>query len=388
VKDVMLLGVALCSAAVTFGANWLALIPWRRARGQHWTEQARWFWPVRVAAAGNLWVVPAVVTLSCTLLWPHDSPHWAFLVLASAIGAAAGTIPLSAEVFPRISRRELLRETARAWTIRFVMWLVFLLAIALMPEQFNVWTPAIAGTVIGLCILWTHGGLLWLGRKLGWLVVPTERLARVVKATSEKMGTPFKELWLMRNSLAQAYALPGSRTLLFSTRLLEILSEEEIAAVCAHELGHLSERWTDRYGRRVLWLTFLPWLFFHPMVKNFEMMGFMLLLIPTVAAPFIFRALSHRLELRADSVAKSNEADPGVYARALQRLYEDGLLPAVNAQMQTAHPHLYDRLMAAGVTPAFPRPQAPARTAWPGWLFSSALGLLAVLSILRLTGQL
>lgn len=384
----MLLCVALFSAVVTFGANWLALIPWRWARMDHWTEQARWLWPVRVAAAGNLWVVPACVTMSCTLLWPDDAPHWGFLLLASAIGTSVGTIPLNVEVFPRIPRRDLLRETAVGWAIRFLMWLVFLTAIALMPEELNVWSLVIAGTVIALCIWWSFGGLVWLGRKLGWLVAPPERLVSVVKGASEKVGTSFKALWLMRSSLAQAYAVPGTGTLLFSTRLLEVLSDEELAAVCAHELGHLSERWTDRYGRLVTWLTFLPWLFFRPMVKSFEVVGLLLLFIPTVAVPRIFRALSHKLELRADRVARANEPDPGVYARALERLYEDGLLPAVNSRKQSTHPHLYDRLVAAGVTPAFPRPKPPSRTAWPGWLFSIALGWLAVLSLMRLTGKL
>lgn len=383
----MLIWVALFSATATFAANWLALIPWRRARGQHWTERARRLWPVRVAAAENLWTVPGVVTLACTLFWPNDSPHWGLLLLASAIGAVAGTIPLSLEVFPRIPRRELLHETAVAWTIRFLMWLVFLTAIALMPEDLNAWTWIIAATVLCLCVLWTLGGLVWLGRSLGWLVAPTERLVRIAKETSEKMGIAVKEVWLMRSGVAQAYALPGTRTLLFSTRLLELCSDEEITAVCAHELGHLSERRSDRCSRLVAWLRFLPWLFFRPAVKHFEMFGFMLLLLPAVAAQFIVRAVSHRLELRADSLARANEPYSGVYARALERLYEDALLPAVNAQSRATHPHLYDRLVAAGATPSFPRPQPPTLTAWPGWLFSCALGLLAVFWLMHRFGQ-
>jgi hypothetical protein len=123
-------------------------------------------------------------------------------------------------------------------------------------------------------------------------------------------------------------------------------------------------------------------------MKQLELPGFLLLLLPTVAVPFIYRAISHRLELRADGVAKANEPDPGVYARALERLYEDGLLPAVNTQAQSGHPHLYDRLLAAGVTPSFPRPRPPSYTAWNGLLFSCALGMLAVLSLMRRFGQL
>jgi hypothetical protein len=43
------------------------------------------------------------------------------------------------------------------------------------------------------------------------------------------------------------------------------------------------------------------------------------------------------------------------------KLHESNLVPAVMPGKQT-HPHLYDRLLAAGVQPDFPRPPAPDRT--------------------------
>src|SRR5207249_5386626 len=51
VQAVMLITAGLLSAALAFITNWLALIPWRRAKGQHWSERARLYFPVRVAAA-------------------------------------------------------------------------------------------------------------------------------------------------------------------------------------------------------------------------------------------------------------------------------------------------------------------------------------------------
>ena len=41
--------------------------------------------------------------------------------------------------------------------------------------------------------------------------------------------------------------------------------------------------------------------------------------------------------------------------------------------------HTCDRLLAAGITRGFPRPKPPALVAWHGWLFSCALGWVAVL---------
>ena len=150
-------------------------------------------------------------------------------------------------------------------------------------------------------------------------------------------------------------------------------------------LAHLTEARSDYYQRYVLWLTFLPWIFFKPMVHTFGVLGFLLLLFTSVLAPFIYRRVSKKLEERADRMAQSNEPDAGTYARALVRLYEDGLLPAVHAKDQATHPHLYDRLLAAGVTPDFPRPAAAGSMAWHGVLFSGALGMLAMILITRMT---
>src|SRR2546425_9777737 len=106
----MLISAGLLSAAVIFATNWVALVPWRRSKGRHWTERARLYYPVRIAATSNLWVLPAVLSMIGGLVWPEESPHWAFLVLVTAIGAIAGTIPMDREAFPRISLGDLLRQ--------------------------------------------------------------------------------------------------------------------------------------------------------------------------------------------------------------------------------------------------------------------------------------
>jgi hypothetical protein len=75
-------------------------------------------------------------------------------------------------------------------------------------------------------------------------------------------------------------------------------------------------------------------------------------------------------------MAKTNEGDAGTYARALSGLYQDSLLPAVMAKGRSTHPHLYDRLLAAGVTPDFPRPKAAKSMAWHGTMFAMLAGIL------------
>jgi hypothetical protein len=67
------------------------------------------------------------------------------------------------------------------------------------------------------------------------------------------------------------------------------------------------------------------------------------------------------MEERADKAGKAHEGEPGVYARALEKLYRSNLMPAVMRQKRAVHPHLYDRMLEAGVTPEFPRPKPPSR---------------------------
>jgi Zn-dependent protease with chaperone function len=163
---------------------------------------------------------------------------------------------------------------------------------------------------------------------------------------------------------------------MFTGRLLEIAPDDEVAAICAHELAHLTESRAAQSSRFIGILTFLPWIFFNPLTHAFGILAFFGLLFTTLGIPRIYRKISHKLETRADAMAKANEEDAGTYARALTRLYEDNLAPAVMAKNRASHPHLYDRLLAAGVTPDFPRPAAAASMAWHGHVFAWLVGLL------------
>ncbi len=100
--------------------------------------------------------------------------------------------------------------------------------------------------------------------------------------------------------------------------------------------------------------------------------------------PRLYRPISRKLEARPDKIATSNTPEPAVYARALAKLHEDALVPAVLAKSQETHPHLYDRLVAAGVTPDYPRPAPADAMAWPGYLCSGALGIFVAIFVIRL----
>lgn len=342
----------------------------------HWSERARLLYPAATAARWNLWTIPAILTLTVALLWPNTSPLWLFAGIVSLLGAYVGNSFMYHEVFERVSKYELLRQTGIGLLVRFLNWIVFISAAVWMPSQFNLLAWTIGGTVIVFWILWAQFGWLWAGRKLGVYLPAPERLRKIVGDTSAKMNISYREVLLMRSPFCQAYAVFNGRKLLFTERLLEISSDEEIDAISAHELAHLTESRAVRFSRYIKMLTYLPWMFFSPLLHTFGIIAFFGLMMITVFVPRIYGSISRKLESRADAMAKATESDLGVYARALARIYEDNLTPAVTKKTHRTHPDLYDRLLATGMTPDFPRPAPPSAAAWHGTMLSWLAGIL------------
>jgi Zn-dependent protease with chaperone function len=384
-NGIILIAAFLLAAGATFSTNWLALIPWRRSRDKHWTEQARILYPIFVAARSNLFIVPGTITLGVLLAWPNTSPLWLFAGIFAMFGATAGTLFLDREIYARIVLPDLLRDAAFGWLMRFVIWIIFITAAVAMPNEFNLRGLYIGIAVVLLWALWARGGWIWLGRTTGLFGPAPERLLKIVTETASRMNVPYQNVLLMRSSLCQAYAMPDIGLLLFTKRLLEISPDIEIAAVCSHELAHLTESRWARYLRSIRILAYLPWIFFNPLMHTFGLSAFYGLFFFTFFVPCIYSQISRKLESRADAMAKANENDDGVYARALARLYEDNLMPAVTVRKQT-HPHLYDRLVAAGITPDFPRPEPARSLAWHGAMFAGLGGMLLAAFAIRLIG--
>jgi len=95
-----------------------------------------------------------------------------------------------------------------------------------------------------------------------------------------------------------------------------------------------------------------------------------------------FKLVSRHCEKRADQIATRHESDAGVFASALLKLYKENLMPAVLAKRQSTHPDLYDRLIASGVQPDFPRPLPPRKLSVQSLIMSIALGILIARSFI------
>jgi len=153
--------------------------------------------------------------------------------------------------------------------------------------------------------------------------------------------------------------------------------------VCAHEIGHLSESKSAIGLRLVSSQVFLPLLFLPPLTHSYGVMGILLAVLGICAVSLLRPAVSRRLEVRADASALAVQTDGRVYARALEKLHEAGRCPAVLPSNQS-HPHLYDRMLAAGLEPSYPLPKPPASMSILPVLSAGLLGAQAIIYAVRL----
>jgi Zn-dependent protease with chaperone function len=186
-------------------------------------------------------------------------------------------------------------------------------------------------------------------------------------------------VWVVRAPASNAFASIFRQEVGFTSRFLETHPEAEIAAVTAHELGHLTESRWARAGRMVTAFMLFPMVFMQPATSAFGLRGMLLVLLPCFALLWFRGKLTRRMEVRADKLAVDGAGEGAIYARALARLYETNQLPAVMPKRsRMPHPDLYDRMTAAGVTPDFPKPAPAASRTWVGWLLTVALVVLFV----------
>ncbi|MEI9999488.1 MAG: M48 family metalloprotease [Verrucomicrobiota bacterium] len=250
--------------------------------------------------------------------------------------------------------------------------LIFIVMAFNLPPQWN----AQAGLVIAaavLAYLWVQfGGWVRLARLLRLITPADAALADAAAAVARRVNRPVPAVWILHWRKANAFALPFSNSILVTERLRRLLMPEELDAVLAHEQAHLCESGAMRLMRLGMPLLLVP-LFTLPLWWPADnLSGPLACYVVLVAGFIVMRRWRRKMEERADSFG-NKDAAAGVYPRALEKLYEDNLVPAVMPGRRQVHPHLYDRLLAAGLTPDYPRPRPPGR--WGLWL---ALGLLAL----------
>jgi Zn-dependent protease with chaperone function len=360
-------GAFLVGALTCWAGARVAIGPVRRLRGASWIERARAAHPVAqgLAVAGfpTAIAVGLVAAMGSGPL-AHASPQLlAFLVgIAAYLGGFAVRRRFAREIrergegFARDLRSELIGLLLLAPHLVLVLAMILLLK----PNPGAGGAAVIALGVLGFGTVCRSGGLPLL-RLLGWARPAPAGLERIVAEIAQRVGVRPAAVWVVPWSCANAAAFPLSGQLIFTEEIREALDDDELAAITAHELGHLSEPWYARLTRAFAVFALLPFGVSVPIVHAVGYVPALALLVGYWVLLFGALQVIRRLEVRADAVGHRHEGDPGTYARALEKLYRANLTPAVTDQRNRTHPDLYDRMLASGVEPSYPRPSPPSR---------------------------
>ena len=374
-------------AAAAWASAWicrgLVLRGYRRAEGLHWTERARAAFPAR--AASSLPVLVALISGLCVQaqLGAFSRVHpsaFAVLVGTACYLCALVTWPgLVARLLERPVRyAELARSHLVFWLMLMPMMPLGSATALLLPSE-----PGLTGGLmlaLGslLCLGVCWGGAIPIALAMRLAAPAGPRLGEIVGSVARRMGVSVNGVYEIALDGANALAYPLGRAVLFTERALVVLNDDEIAAIAAHELGHVSEPRSVALGRvvPVVYMYFViagsRWL---PKAQPVVLLAFGIgLLLMMLALP----ALARRLERRADAAGLAHEEVPGLYAAALERIGRDNLLPAVMPGRAGSHPHLYDRLASSDRPPSYPRPDPPSRFRG-AFVLAMGLSLVAVI---------
>lgn len=357
-----------------------------RTAGLHWTEVARQHFLTRQLLAMQVAIHAALVTC---MTWLFASGEWiGGFAAARALLAGLAVCLLTRPIAFRHARRHqpwlTWREFVDGQVVGAALYLAPLwLAVGLAlggPADFAsdpLWAWAWYG-LGSLALVWyLVAGCVFVLRVAGLLTDGDERLRRLLAAAEQSCGHTVRRVLLLRAPIANAAAMPHRNEIVVTTRALHQLTDDELTAILLHEVGHLREAPHSVWMRAAFVAPFLVVAWSRPIVA---MVGYVGLTVAILGSLVLMVRAVRRLaprEVEADRHAQAHEPGQGSYARALERLHEIGLVPAVMPGKVHTHPHLYDRMLAAGVTPSFPRPLPPTRSlrqiapfgllAWLAW---------------------
>ena len=380
--------IGLISSGCAALGSAIALRKFRRLGADApWMERARWAFPARSAMLSNTWLLPtgfgaagAILVSPILGLSPRAvGVLWAMLAWA---GVRLQSQRLERLLTRRPSTPVGRRSAALRWLLVASQLLAWGLIFALIPYQWGPFTLAILALGAALMLFSIFGGWLAVCRWAGMLPPAPPRLLAIVARASALTGIPVKGVDRIDSTTANALALPLIGRLLFTDPILDALDDDELTAVAVHELAHLDEPLSVKLTR-IAGAMLLPALVaVVPLVGTFG--PIMILVAPTVVllVVLVVNRVARRMEVRSDRLGHKYEGDPGTYAHALEKIYEANLVPAVLKGKIATHPNLYDRMIAAGVEPAYARPAPPKASGLAGLPTIALLTALATACVL------
>lgn len=195
------------------------------------------------------------------------------------------------------------------------------------------------------------------------------RLYRMVENLSITLGMPMPKVYVIDDPAPNAFATgrdPKHAIVAATTGLMDIMDDNELEAVMAHEMGHV-----QNYDIRVSMIAFglvsaiailsdivLRMLFFggdrrdsnmHPAVL---IIGLVVVILAPIIATMVQLAVSRQREFLADASGAMTTRDPESLAKALEKLQSYGQ-PMKRQNSSTAHLFFSNPLKKGGLSKLF-----------------------------------
>lgn len=187
-------------------------------------------------------------------------------------------------------------------------------------------------------------------------VSPTEnpqiyvRLEPIVRNLAERMKIPMPKLWVTPDPSPNAFATgrnPQHASVAVTAGILQIMSDDELAAVLAHELGHVRNRdilissIAATLGSAITFLAQMA-MFFGGSRDDDEGEGnpfglLLMVLLAPLAAMLIRMAISRTREFSADATSAKTLGTAQPMIRALQKLEATAQQVPLNAPPAMSH---------------------------------------------------
>jgi Zn-dependent protease with chaperone function len=365
--------VVLGTYAISRFTAWIgvaiALRSLRGADGASWVERARRAYPARVVAARNLAFAPfAFGAVDGFLVAPGLHLPTVPLMILGGLAALAANMGMVSRLERRFCEPSRDGSKTRGFPVSFLLILpsliTFALMMAAMPTTWGWMAGSVAVAGLVSMVFQILGG--WM-IPLGWMGLArpaSSRLSEIVDRASVRMGVKYRGVFELDSPNVNAIAWPVPRLIVFTGPIAGLLDDDELATIAAHELGHLNESWPVFLFRVLSPLFLIAAALTIPLMTSFGPLAGLAPFAGLLAVILIGQRVGRRMEERSDRIGREQEAyDSGTYARALAKIHEANLLPVVTKSKRQVHPDLYDRLIAAGVTPDYPRPEPPPKVA-------------------------
>lgn len=333
-------------------------------RSAHWTERARVFTQTNHALRLFRLYLLTLTTVLVLFGMPGlgSQPLLRFSAVVGLMALGVGD-PLARRWVGRATAGS---STGPSWleTKRFglMMFPAFWILIAfglLAPQSYDAWGWAWASALLITLIIAQAGGAALLCRAWGIIGPPTDTLRQAVQSVAQAAGVRQPTVYELKTAHANAMALPTLGWILFTSGAVAHLEPRALSAIAAHELGHLRESRLIKVVRIASGAALFLSIALVPAFPEEPLIG-----LACGCGLFAFvalgmRAISVRLEHRADAMAHQHEHEEGDYAAALERIYQLNWMAA--GVVNRTHPSLYDRMERAGVRPSYPRPKPAPR---------------------------